>query len=145
MFGLTPYGHSKHYLRSYNPFRELEELERSFWNSDMLTEFKTDIKDTGDSYVLEADLPGFQKEDIKIDIDNNSLSIHGERHSEVEEKDKQNNYIRCERSYGSFSRSFDLSGVKADEIKAAYDNGVLRLTLPKQEEVKPAARQLTIE
>lgn len=122
MLELTPYGRSGHYLRNYNPFRELEEFEKNFWNSDTPTEFKTDIKDTGDSYLLEADLPGFNKEDIKIDIDDDSLTIHGERHSEAEEKDNKGNYIRCERSYGSFSRSFNLSGVKTDQIKAAYEN-----------------------
>lgn len=73
------------------------------------------------------------------------LTCHSERHSEVEKKDKEGNYIRCERSYGSFSRSFDVSAVKTDEIKAAYENGVLKLTMPKQEVTKPTARQLKIE
>lgn len=145
MFELTPSGRGRHLLRNYNPFRELEEFEKSFWNGDLLTEFKTDIKDNGDSYLLEADLPGFKKEDIKIDIDNDSLTICGERHSAAEEKDNRGNYVRCERSYGSFSRSFNVSGIKTDEIRANYENGVLRLTMPKKEETKPAARQLQIE
>ena len=61
------------------------------------------------------------------------------------EKDKKNKYVRCERSYGSYSRSFDLSGVKADEIKAKYENGVLKLTMPKKENTLPEARHLEIE
>lgn len=145
MFELTPSGRGRHLLRNYNPFRELEEFEKNFWNGDLLTEFKTDIKDNGDSYLLEADLPGFKKEDIKIDIDNDSLTICGERHSAAEEKDNRGNYVRCERSYGSFSRSFNVSSVKTDEIRANYENGVLRLTMPKKEETKPTVKQLQIE
>lgn len=98
----------------------------------MLSEFKTDIMDNGDEYVLEADLPGFDKNDHQLDIDNNVLTIRAERHSEHEEKDKKNKYIRCERSYGAYCRKFDLSGVDEAAIKAKYDKGVLKLTLPKK-------------
>ena len=73
------------------------------------------------------------------------LTIRAERHSEAEEKDKKGNYIRCERSYGSFSRSFDLTGINADQIKASYADGVLKLNLPKLEAQKPEVRRLEIE
>ena len=111
----------------------------------MLDEFKTDIKDEGDRYELEADLPGFDKKDIHLDINGDMLTVSAERHSEHEEKDKKNKYVRCELSYGSYSRSFDLSGVKADEIKAKYENGVLKLTMPKKDKSLPEARHLEIE
>lgn len=106
----------------------------------------TDIKDNGDSYQLEADLPGFSKDDIKIDIEGDYLRINADRHSEIEEKDKQGNYIRCERSYGSYSRSFDVSDVKTDEIKSTYKDGVLTLNMPKKEtKVIPAIKRIEIE
>ncbi len=129
----------------YRPFRDLDALERSFFSGGELGGFKTDIKDTGDAYVLEADLPGVKKEDIHIDIDGDYLSIRAQRSTNKEEKDDKGNYIRCERSYGSFSRGFDISSVKADEISAAYDNGVLTLTMPKREKTVPTARRLEIQ
>ena len=107
--------------------------------------FKTDVKDEGDRYELEADLPGFDKKDIHLDINGDTLTVRAERHSEHEEKDKKGKYVRCERSYGSYSRDFDLSGVKADEIKAKYENGVLKLTMPKKTEALPESKHLEIE
>ena len=110
-----------------------------------MAEFKTDVTDEGDHYLLEADLPGFDKKDITLDINGDILTVHAERHSKVEEKDKKDKVIRMERSYGSYSRQYDISGVKTDEIKAKYDNGVLKLTLPKKEETLPASKRLEIE
>lgn len=139
-------------LANCNPFREMDEFEKhffgepfNFFRNDSLSEFKTDIKDEGDAYTLEMDLPGFAKEDISLDIENDVLTIQAQRHSEHEEKDKQGKYLRCERSYGSYSRSFDLSAVKAEGIKAKYENGVLTLHLPKKEAVLPASKHLEIE
>ena len=99
----------------------------------------------GNYYLLEADLPGFDKKDIQLDINGDTLTIHAERHSKVEEKDKKDKVIRVERSYGSYSRQFDISAVDAENIKAKYDNGVLQLTLPKKEKVLPEGRRLEIE
>lgn len=73
----------------------------------------------------------------------NTLTIRAERRSKVKDEDKENKVIRMERSYGAYSRSFDISGINADKIKAKYDNGVLRLTLPKVEQAK--GRHLEIE
>ena len=139
-----------HAVNSYNPFREMEDLERSFFGDPFfesrdLAEFKTDVTDEGDHYLLEADLPGFDKKDIHLDISGDVLTIQAERHSKVEEKDKKDRVIRVERSYGSYSRQFDLSSVNADQIKAKYDNGVLTLTLPKKQATLPASRTLEIE
>ena len=90
-----------------------------------------------------ADLPGMKKEDIAIDIDGDNLTIKAERKNEHEEKDKS--YVRCERSYGSYARSFDISGVKAEGIKASYNDGVLSLTLPKKDVEVSGSRRLAIE
>ena len=151
MFELTR-RNNNHHVNSYNPFREMEEFERNFFSPfgnffgmQDLAEFKTDVTDEGDHYLLEADLPGFDKKDIKLDINDDTLTVHAERHSKIEEKDKKNKVIRMERSYGSYSRQFDVSGVDTDNIKAKYDNGVLRPTLPKKDRPLPESKRLEIE
>ena len=153
MFELTPYDHNRsHALRTYDPFREMEEMERAFFgrpfgghNFSGLTEFKTDIQDKGDSYLLEADLPGFKKEDIHIDLDGETMTISAERHSQHEEKDNQGNYLRCERSYGSYQRSFDISGIEESGLTAEYSDGVLKLTMPKKQQTVSGARRIEIQ
>ena len=144
MYEMMPFTRS-HGVDLYRPFRDLEELERSLFAGSGAAAFKTDIRDAGDVYVLEADLPGMKKEDIHIDIDGDHLSISAQRTSHTEEKDSEGAYIRCERSYGAFSRSFDISGIRSEDISAAYDNGVLTLTMPKQAPAVPAARRLEIQ
>ena len=114
MFDMRPYRNNndrRNNLSAYNPFREMDAFERNFFNDPFgswfdhsaLASFKTDIKDNGDSYTLEADLPGFDKKDIHLDVNGDTLTIHAERKAEQEEKDDKNNYVRCERSFGSYS------------------------------------------
>ena len=79
-----------------------------------LAEFKTDIQDKEDHFLMEMDMPGFAKEDIHLDLNGDTLTVSAERHSEHEDSDKKKNYVHVERSYGSYSRSFDISGVAAD-------------------------------
>ena len=117
----------------------------SFFNAPALNQFRTDVTDEGDHYLLETDLPGFEKKDITLDIHDDMLTIRAERKSKVEEKDQKDKVIRMERSYGSYQRSFDISGVDADQIKAKYIDGVLRLTLPKLERTLPQGRRMEIE
>ena len=144
---------NNHQVNTYNPFREMEEMERnffanpfsSFFSTPSLAEFKTDVTDEGDHYLLEADLPGFEKKDINIDVSGDVLTVRAERHSKAEEKDKKDKLVRIERSYGSYSRQFDVTGINTDKIKAQYDNGVLKLTLPKKEKDRPESRKLEIE
>lgn len=101
-----------------------------------------DIAETENELVVSADLPGVNKEDIKVNVQNNVLTFSGERKQGT--KSEENNYHRLERSYGFFSRSFALPAtVKADAIKAVYKDGVLRLTLPKVEEARP--RQIAVD
>ena len=85
MFDLKPY-ERKNQVSSYNPFRDMDAFERNFFSnpfgffgSNMLAEFKTDITDNGNEYLLEADLPGFKKEDIKLDINGDVLTVQAER------------------------------------------------------------------
>ena len=143
MFELVPYS-TRRNVTWYNPFEELESMQRRFFGDAAVEDFNTDIRDNGDSYLLEADLPGFKKEDIGVDIEGDTLTIHAERNSETEEKDGKGAYVKRERCYGSFSRSFDMTGIRTEDVAAAYENGVLKLTLPKKQETLPATRKLEI-
>ncbi|MGE0102410.1 MAG: Hsp20/alpha crystallin family protein [Blastocatellales bacterium] len=100
-----------------------------------------DIREDDNAIFLEADLPGMKPEDFKLSIENFKLTLSGERRFEHEEK--RENYHRVERSYGSFTRSFTLpTTVNVENVKADFKDGVLRVTLPKREEVK--AREIRI-
>ena len=143
MFELTPFGYRR--VSAYNPFRELEEMSRSFWNDTELTAFRTDIKKQDGNYSLEAERPGFKKEDISSDIDKDCLTISAEHKSEENEDDKDKGFIRRERYYGSYSRSFNIKGIDSDAITAEYNDGVLTLTMPEKTPEVPAARRLEIK
>ncbi|MGN0691724.1 MAG: Hsp20/alpha crystallin family protein, partial [Oscillospiraceae bacterium] len=99
---------------------------------------------TGDSYVIEAELPGFRKEDIKIDINGDSMTICAENTKTTEEKD-DSSYIRRERTFGSVARTFDISEIRSADITAAFENGILTLDLPKKQASAPANRRLEIK
>ncbi|WRS26167.1 Hsp20/alpha crystallin family protein [Oscillospiraceae bacterium MB08-C2-2] len=107
-------------------------------------QLRTDITDEGDHYRLSAELPGFNRENIQVDIDRGILTISAQHNEEIE--DKQDNFIRRERRFGTYSRSFDVSEVHTDAIAAKYENGVLTLNLPKKETSPlPPARQIQIQ
>jgi HSP20 family protein len=102
-----------------------------------------DIYETENELVVKADLPDVNPQNLDIRVENNILTIRGER--KFESKVNEDNYLRIERAYGSFSRSFSLANsVKTDAIKADYQNGVLTLSLPKREEVKPKQIKVTV-
>lgn len=95
-----------------------------------------DLVEQGDEYVIRADLPGLNEDDVHVELEDNVLTVHGERNSELQ--DRQDGYHRIERSYGSFSRSLVLpEGIDPEGIKAHFDNGVLEVRVPKPEETKP--------
>ncbi len=132
----------------WSPARELarlqEEFVRSFFPGESLEasfargawEPTVDISETNDNYVINADLPGLSKEDVKVSYKDGILSIQGEKKQEKEEKGKT--YHRVERSYGTFERSFRLPArVQIEKVDAKFKDGVLNLTLPKAEEVRP--------
>ena len=137
MFELTPYSTRRSMMDPFNFFSDF------FGTNNAPMELRTDITDKGDSFVLEADLPGFKKDDIKIDLENDRLTIKAERHSNTETT--KNGYVRRERSFGSFERSFDVSGIDTAGIKANYTDGVMTLTLPKRPELVPDNRSIVIE
>ena len=135
----------------YDPFREMrslqDEVNRLFASSfsrggnesDLMRGAwspQVDIFENQNEIVLEAELAGMKPEDVDISIENNVLTIHGER--KFEKKDEGDNFHRVERSYGSFTRSFTLPPtVQSENVNAEFENGVLRLTLAKREEAKP--------
>ena len=139
MFELTPFNRKNNYIPSL-----FDEFEKGFFNNfaSGLSTIKTDILDKGDHYLLQAELAGFNKEDIHIDVDDDRLTISAEHKEETE--DKNDNYIRQERSYGSFVRSFDVSNIKTNMIDASYKNGILELKLPKKAEEAKTAKQIEI-
>jgi len=96
---------------------------------------KTDVKEKEDSYEVAVDLPGFKKEEISADLKNGYLTIRAEKGLDKDEDDKNGNFIRRERYYGSCSRSFYVgSGVREEDIKAKFEDGLLKLSIPKMDE-----------
>ncbi|HEV2835039.1 MAG TPA: Hsp20/alpha crystallin family protein [Pyrinomonadaceae bacterium] len=141
----------------YDPFRDLrtlqEEVNRLF-STNLTRSFddegigrgawapSVDIYENKDQIVLEAELPGMKQEEFDLSIENNVITLRGER--KFEKTEESDNYHRVERSYGSFTRSFTLpQTVSAEGATAEYNNGVLRVTLPKREETK--ARRIEIK
>lgn len=146
-------------LVKWDPFREMAGLQHSInklfdenfrlWRSPegplmQGGTFPVDIKETPEAVLIKAELPGMNKEDIKISFTDNLLTILGER--KKEEKEEGVNFLRVERSYGSFSRSFSVDvPVKQGEIKARYQDGVLEITLPKEEDSRKKEVAIEIE
>ena len=149
MFEMRPYRRNS--MSTWNPFSEMEEMERRLFNNDFfsgrgLAEFKTDITDEGDYYELKADLPGFKKEDVKLDLDNGYLTISAQRNEELDDKDNEGRYIRQERATGSCARSFYVGKeLEPKDISAKFENGILTLHLPKAEAKKLEPKQTLIE
>jgi HSP20 family protein len=136
-WGITP----------WRPFRELEDWERRF--DDLFgrpfgrwpVEEKgwmpaVDVFEKEDKFVVKAELPGMKEDDIDVSVIGDTLSIKGEKKTETEIKDED--YYRCERSYGSFYRSIPIpSNVDANKIEASFEDGILEVALPKSAKVKP--------
>lgn len=141
-FGMLPFERG-----SDNLFDTFDNFARDFFRSSntSLPAFRTDIRDDGDKFVLEAELPGFEKGDISLDVKEGILTITAKHQEKEEHKDEKGGYIRRERRFGSFSRSFDITGIDESGITAAYVNGVLELRLPKAAPVIPEARRIAIE
>ena len=141
MFEMMPFewNHTNDLLNSFADF------ERNFFGNTGRS-FNTDIQDTGKEYVLEAELPGFNKEDIHVDVQDGVLTISAKHEEKQDEKDeKSGKYVLRERRYGSYQRSFNLNGVDAKNIQGAYENGVLKLTLPKEQPTVPETHRIEIK
>ena len=132
-------------ISPWRPFRELEEWERRFDDLFGRPLWRLPVEERGwmpavdvfekeDRFVVKAELPGMKEEDIDVSVVGDTLFIRGEKKTEIKEED----YYRCERSYGSFYRSIPLpSNVDANKIEASFDGGVLEVALPKSAKIKP--------
>ncbi|NLW78288.1 MAG: Hsp20/alpha crystallin family protein [Ruminococcaceae bacterium] len=141
MYSMVPFSR-----RDNSIFRFMDDIENGFFNNNIsgVGQFRTDIKEQDGNYLLEAELPGFDKKDIHVEVDGDMLTISASHEEKNDEKDKEGNYIRRERRYGSFSRSFNANGIDLDKITADYKDGVLSLTMPKAAETKPEIRKIEI-
>lgn len=133
----------KRNLDFFNDFLNSLENERG---SDMLIDFKPAVntREGKDAYHVDVDLPGVKKEDISIHVENNTLMISGNR--ETKEEVKQEDYYRVESSYGKFQRSFTLpENVDVENIRAASEDGVLEVVIPKLQVIKNSAKKIEIK
>ncbi len=120
------------------PARANETVTRGDWLP------RVDIVETDNEFVIKAEIPEVQKEDVKVTVDNGVLSIQGERRQEKDERKEK--YHRVERSYGSFVRSFSLpENVDDSAIKAVFKDGMLNLTLPKTAAARPKSLEIAVE
>ena len=107
---------------------------------------KTDVRETDSTYEIDVDLPGFKKDEIKVDLENGYLTISAAKGLDKDEKDKKGKYIRQERYAGACSRSFYVGDVEPGQVSAKYEDGILRISLPKQEQKQlPESAVIAIE
>ena len=121
---------------------------RSMFGKRAANVMKTDVRENKDSYDVFVDLPGFKKEDIKLDLENGYLTISAQRNEELDQKDDEGHYIRQERATGSCARSFYVGKeLEPTDINAKFENGILSLHLPKAEmkKVEPKPTMIEIE
>ena len=132
------------YLRIREPFDIFRKFNESFFDVDNESAWtpRVNVSEKGSEYEITAELPGIKKEDITLDLKDNRLTIKGEK--KAEKKEEKENYLRVERSYGSFERSFYINDdVDVANVNANYKDGILHITLPKKEEAKP--KQIKVE
>ena len=133
MFGLIPFRMTR---GNNTTISSLTDLFDNFFNDDFTAAFngsndiKADVRETNEAYLVEAELPGVNKEDLRLDYDNNYLTISAMKNETFE--DRQDNYLRQERHYGQIARSFYFDNVNKNQIQARFQNGVLDIILPKR-------------
>lgn len=150
MFGLTPYNRKANEMSRRNNAWDLRNVFEDFFNDSFFTgaltagnPLKADIRETDKEFIIEADIPGAKKEDIKLDLRDDTLTISVEHNNEV--KEEAENYIRKERRYGSYSRSFYIENIKNEEVSAKYENGLLTVRLPKDDKKKNTGNRIEIQ
>jgi HSP20 family protein len=147
MFNLVPFKRNNNVS---DDFMDMRKFMDSFWDDTGLMGvfrdngggFKADIKETEKEYILEAELPGVNKENINLKIEEETLKISV--NTSEEKKDERSNYIRRERRVGTYCRSFHLQGIKEEEVSANYENGILKVILPKDDVKREKGRNIDI-
>ena len=129
------------------PFRSLENVDRKLYGKHAGREMLTDVKEHENHYAVEIDLPGFKKDEIKLELNEGYLTITASKGVDEEEKNKQGRIVRQERYSGVMQRTYYVGDqMKAEDIKAKYEDGVLKLEIPKVEEKKlPEEHTIMIE
>lgn len=155
MFGLTPYRKGRRNLDMSRDSWDIDKMFNSMWEDFYSTMrvpdyFKTgevgikvDVKENESEYVVEAELPGAEKDDITLELRDELLTISVEKKDEIEEEN--NNYIRKERHFGTMSRSFYVDNIDGEKVNAKFENGILYITLPKKESNSSKKNQIPIE
>lgn len=152
MFGLTPYRKNSNIStnhRAWGPWIDVDRAFDTLFNNWNLTAFgsndiiKIDIKETENAYTVDAEIPGFDKNDIKIALNDNMLTIQARK--DEQENEENDNYIRKEIRKAYASRSFYVDNIKEEDIKAKYENGILRVILPKVEKENDKKKNIDIE
>jgi len=121
-------------------------FDDSLFNKKEKNFMKTDIKEKKDKYIIEMDLPGFEKENIKLELNNGYLTITGKQENNIDEEEEK--YVHKERFYGECTRSFYVGdNIKEEDIEAEFKNGMLKIDIPKKEEQKeiPDTKQIEIK
>jgi len=150
MFGLTPFNNRReNNLMRRDPWG-IRSVFEDFFDDAFFPGFfaagnpiRADIRETDKEYVIEAEIPGARKEDIKLDLRDDVLTISVQRNEVINEE--RENYIRKERRYGSFSRSFYVDNIRHEDVKAKYNDGILTITLPKDENRKSNGHRIDIQ
>lgn len=147
MFGMVPFRRNNNSVAKRGDY--FEDFFNNFFSDDFFApavfnnnSFKVDVKEDDNQYLVEADLPGMKKENIALEYENNYLTISAKREDVLE--DKRDNYVRRERNYGEFKRSFYVDNVDENNVNASFTDGVLKITLPKKEKGKESRKQIDI-
>ena len=128
------------------PFAPAHEVDRQLYGKHAARVMKTDVRDLNDRYIVDVDLPGFKKDEITLKLENGSLTVSAEKGLDKDEKDKEGKLICQERYVGTRSRSFYVGdGVREEDIKAKFEDGVLQITVPKKEALPPEVKTILIE
>ena len=129
-----------------NFFRGFGNIDHTLYGKHAQNLMKTDVKETEDAYEVDVDLPGFKKEEISLDVKDGYLTISAQKGLDKDEEDKKGRVLRQERYSGVCTRSFYVGDVKAEDVKAKYESGVLTIVLPKKDAKKlPSESKIAIE
>ena len=129
---------------AFPDFTDSANIEKALYGQHAKNIMKTDVKDTENGYEVDIDLPGFKKDEISIELENGYLTVSAAKGLDKDEEDKKGKYIRKERYAGAMQRSFYVGeNLTQEDIKAKYENGILRLSVPKKE-AKPVETKKTI-
>ena len=124
-----------------DPFEMMVPTRNALYGKHGKNLMKTDVRETENSYELDIDLPGFEKKDIEVSLDDGYLTVSARKNESNEEKDKHGNYIRRERYAGSYSRSYYVGEIEEKDISASYNNGTLCITLPKNDQKRLSGKK----